>query len=68
LQTEQKADVVGFGRAFHKKYPRIWRDKKGEWISIFQTMEMEVEVDSSIQGPGVANIPVYQRRGEVNDE
>ncbi|MEC0264589.1 Ger(x)C family spore germination protein [Paenibacillus anseongense] len=68
LQTEQKADVVGFARAFHKKYPLLWRDKKGEWTSIFQSMEIQVEVDSTIQGPGVANIPVYQRRGEVSDE
>lgn len=68
LQTKQQADVVGFARAFHKKYPREWKANKDEWNSRFQTMDIEVEVDSSIQRPGVANIPVHQRKDEVSDE
>lgn len=68
LQTVQKADVVGLARSFHKEYPHEWKASKGEWNSKFETMDIQVEVDSSIQRPGVANIPVHQKREEVSDE
>ncbi|MBP1964504.1 Ger(x)C family spore germination protein [Paenibacillus aceris] len=68
LQTEQKADVVGFARAFHKKYPHQWKAAKGEWETRFQTMDIQVEVDSSIQRPGIANISVRKGRNEVGNE
>lgn len=68
LQTVQKADVVGFARAFHKKYPHQWKAAKGEWEKRFQTMDIQVEVDSSIQRPGIANISVRKGRDEVGNE
>lgn len=65
VQDEQKSDVVGFARAFHKKYPKEWKMAKKNWEELFETMEVEVEVDSSIQRPGIVNLPMRQERDEV---
>lgn len=57
LQHDQKADVLGFARAFHKKYPREWKQAKANWSTIFPTMDVQLEVKSMIQRPGISNFP-----------
>ncbi|MGO4496235.1 Ger(x)C family spore germination protein [Paenibacillus sp. 2RAB27] len=57
LQHDQKADVLGFARAFHKKYPREWKQAKANWSTIFPTMDVQLEVKSTIQRPGISNFP-----------
>lgn len=58
LQKEQKADVLGFARAFHKKYPREWKQAKGEWNTIFPTMDVQLDVKSAIKRPGLSNYSI----------
>jgi spore germination protein KC len=57
LQHDQNADVLGFARAFHKKYPREWKQAKANWSTIFPTMDVQLEVKSTIQRPGISNFP-----------
>ncbi|KRE75383.1 Ger(x)C family spore germination protein [Paenibacillus sp. Soil750] len=57
LQTNQKADVLGFARAFHKKYPQEWKQAKGNWNVIFPTMDVQLEVKTIIKRPGISNFP-----------
>ncbi|MDR6552173.1 Ger(x)C family spore germination protein [Paenibacillus qinlingensis] len=58
LQKEQKVDVLGFARAFHKKYPREWKKAKEEWPTIYPTIDVELDVKSVIQRPGISNFPI----------
>ncbi|MNW07849.1 hypothetical protein D3C71_2045300 [compost metagenome] len=58
IQKEQQADVLGFARAFHKKYPREWKRAKGEWDTIFPTVDVQLDVKSKIKRPGVSNFSI----------
>ncbi|WP_028551643.1 Ger(x)C family spore germination protein [Paenibacillus sp. UNC451MF] len=62
LQKELKTDVVGFARAFHKKYPQEWKKVKNNWGSVFQTIDVQLEVNSEIHRPGITNITVRGKR------
>lgn len=58
IQHEQKADVLGFARSFHKSYPKEWKQEKEQWDERFTTMDVQVKVDSKIQKPGITNFPL----------
>ncbi|WP_171656280.1 Ger(x)C family spore germination protein [Paenibacillus foliorum] len=67
LQKELKTDVVGFARAFHKKYPHEWKKVKENWNSVFQTVDVQLEVNSTIHRPGISNIPELSNRRGRNE-
>ena len=35
VQKNKKADIFGFGDAFHRKYPELWKREKGRWDEIY---------------------------------
>ncbi|WP_179232999.1 Ger(x)C family spore germination protein [Paenibacillus rigui] len=57
LQQVNKADVIGFANAFHKKYPQQWSQIKNDWSSKFPTIDVQVDTDLTIHKPGISNIP-----------
>ena len=57
LQKDMDSDVVGFAEEFHRKYPEEWKKAQNHWDDIFRNMELEVEIDSHIIGPGLLTIP-----------
>ncbi|WP_218090882.1 Ger(x)C family spore germination protein [Paenibacillus solanacearum] len=60
LQNKLKTDVVGFARAYHKKYPQEWKNVKAAWTPVFQSVEVEIETKTRIHLPGITNIRVAQ--------
>ncbi|WP_165859363.1 Ger(x)C family spore germination protein [Desulfofundulus salinus] len=58
LQEEYRADVLGFGEAVHRKYPRVWRQVEREWEDVFATMPVTVEVKVVIRRMGLINRPL----------
>jgi spore germination protein KC len=44
VQSKYGVDIFGFGRAFHYKHPRQWREWKGDWDNAFRRMPVEVEL------------------------
>ncbi|WP_307399796.1 Ger(x)C family spore germination protein [Desulfofundulus luciae] len=58
LQEEYRTDVLGFGEAVHRKYPRVWRQVEREWEDVFATMPVTVEVKTVIRRTGLINKPL----------
>ncbi|MFM9282280.1 Ger(x)C family spore germination protein [Paenibacillus jiagnxiensis] len=46
-------DTVGYGDIIHRKYPKKWREMKGDWPAEFRRMEIDVQVDALIRLPGL---------------
>lgn len=44
LQDEMKADVLGFGSAYRRKYPNQWREIESDWSNIFPMIEVNYDV------------------------
>ncbi|MFC5704399.1 Ger(x)C family spore germination protein [Cohnella faecalis] len=57
IQREQKADVVGFGTAYHRKYPKHWAKAKDNWDETFSEVKVKIEVHAQIIRPGLLNSP-----------
>ncbi len=53
-QDELRSDIFGFGCALNKKYPRVWREVKGNWdVDVFPTVNAELQADVIIRGSGL---------------
>jgi spore germination protein KC len=61
---ELKADVFGFGEAFHKKHPRLWKEMEYNWQEIFPSLEVDIVVESIVKKPGIILSNVYTKKGD----
>lgn len=61
---ELKADVFGFGEAFHQKHPKLWKEMESNWQEIFPVLEVNIVVESLVRRPGVISSNVYTERGD----
>ncbi|MGC5328084.1 Ger(x)C family spore germination protein [Brevibacillus sp. SYSU BS000544] len=65
VQKEMKADVFGFGEAFHRKYPKEWAKVKDNWTETFVKLEVHTHVKAYIKRPGLINVPGAIPENEV---
>ncbi len=61
---ELKADVFGFGEAFHQKHPKMWREMESSWQEIFSSLEVDIVVESLVRRPGLILSNVYTEKGD----
>ncbi|XEC94702.1 Ger(x)C family spore germination protein [Paenibacillus tarimensis] len=54
---KMKADIVGFGEVFHRKYPQEWSRVQEEWEDIFPTVEIRFDSKAEILRPGMSTNP-----------
>ncbi|MFC4598882.1 Ger(x)C family spore germination protein [Cohnella hongkongensis] len=52
VQKEMKADILGFGEEFRRKYPKKWKKIKGDWKEIFPTIEVDFDIKASVLRTG----------------
>jgi spore germination protein KC len=64
LQKQVHADVVGFAWEFHKHYPREWNKIRDNWNSVFPNVDTEIDVQTSIERPGISNLRVQPKTQE----
>lgn len=59
IQTSQDSgtDVFGFGTKLSKENPQYWKKHKKEWNTIFSKAKVEVNVNASINDPGLVTDP-----------
>lgn len=57
VQKGMKADVFGFGREYHRKYPQEWKKVKDRWEEVFPTVKVAVDVEAYIRRPGLITSP-----------
>jgi spore germination protein KC len=61
-EVRMKTDSIGFGAKIYERYPRLWKELKGEWEEQFIRIDPEIQVNVHIQGTGSSNstIASYQ--------
>lgn len=52
-QKDLKSDIFGFGFAFYRKYPHLWRSKyKKKWSKIFPDIPVHLKVQAKVSNTG----------------
>jgi len=59
LQKEYKMDVLGFGEALNKNYPKLWKNNKEKWNDVFSEIKVDIQVESHIELTGSITKPAY---------
>ncbi|NLT94749.1 MAG: Ger(x)C family spore germination protein [Clostridia bacterium] len=55
---ELNTDVFGFGEAFHRKYPKLWKEQlKQNWDVFFPEIEVEILVEAKLRRTGMISKP-----------
>ncbi|WP_171686487.1 Ger(x)C family spore germination protein [Paenibacillus planticolens] len=57
IQKNFGADIYGFGKTFHKKYPQSWHQIKN-WNEVFQSVKVRVHVKFTIRRIGTIMQPI----------
>jgi len=55
VQKEYKADVFGFGEAFHRKYPKQWKESKDHWDEMYPNLEVELDIHANVLRTGAGS-------------
>jgi spore germination protein KC len=51
---KHRADVLGFGDAIHKKYPKQWAEAKDSWNELFPNTKVEISVKVKVNSAGMS--------------
>lgn len=54
VQREYRSDIFGFGKELHESMPEYWKQVKGDWNTVFSTMDFTVNTKMNIQGTATA--------------
>ncbi|GAX91387.1 Ger(x)C family spore germination protein [Effusibacillus lacus] len=65
VQKGMKADVFGFGEAFHRKYPEQWATVKDRWDKVFPKVDVQLHAKVYIRRPGLSTVPPAVPEKEV---
>lgn len=65
IQKDFKADIFGFGEALHRKYPKNWKQLKGNWNEKFAEAEIVVQVDVTIEQVGSTGPSLQLKESEI---
>ncbi|MCM0647863.1 Ger(x)C family spore germination protein [Clostridium swellfunianum] len=52
---QYKADIFGFGESIHKSYPKIWKSIKKDWDTIYENLNVIINVESIVRSAGLNN-------------
>lgn len=55
VQKDYKADIFGFGEAFHRKYPKQWKESKDHWDEIYPNLEVELDIHANVLRTGAGS-------------
>ncbi|MGW8428070.1 Ger(x)C family spore germination protein [Peribacillus simplex] len=65
---DKKADILGLGKDFYRKYPKQFNEVENHWDDIFAEMEVEIDVAAHIRRQGYINKPTGLSENEVKDK
>ncbi|HEX7057354.1 MAG TPA: Ger(x)C family spore germination protein [Bacilli bacterium] len=65
VQKKMKADIFGFADAFHRAYPKEWKENKDVWDDIFPNVAVSIKVKAHLRRPGLINKPAGLPEQEV---
>jgi spore germination protein KC len=67
-QKKMKADIFGFAKEFHRKYPKQWNKVKDQWDDFFPKVEVTIDVEANIRSLGASTIPAGIPEQEVKQK
>jgi spore germination protein KC len=53
VQQDLKVDVIGFGEAFHRKYPKDWKQAESDWEYYFSNIKTKTKVKATVLRSGL---------------
>lgn len=53
-----KSDIFGFGDAFHRQQPDVWKKLKGNWDETFQELDVSYNIKYEIKRLGTISNPI----------
>lgn len=56
-QKKYKSDFLAFSRIAHKKYPEYWKNIKSNWIEVFSSVPIDINVEVKIKRTGLITRP-----------
>lgn len=63
IQKELKTDVLGFGSALNKKYPKEWKKIKEQWDTNFVSTPYTLNIETNLKRPGLIIKPITKLGG-----
>lgn len=57
VQHQLKADILGFGKEFHRKYPKQWKQNENRWEQLYPEVEVTIAVEAHILRQGYITSP-----------
>ncbi|ANS74463.1 spore gernimation protein GerC [Paenibacillus yonginensis] len=60
VQVDYGADIFGFGEALHRKYPKKWKEYRGNWDDSFKDVKVSVDTKVAIRRIGSIIQPVTE--------
>lgn len=64
IRDDLKTDVLGFGTAFQRKYPKEWNAVKDQWDTIFPETVCELNVETKLVRTGLFLKPINAKKVE----
>lgn len=59
-----KADFLGFGIEYHKKFPKVWKDMKDNWQEIFPEIRLVTNIDLNLIDTGKIRNSLDMKEGK----
>lgn len=56
-KNKWKADIFGFGEAFHRKYPKQWHTRKNDWDDFYPNINVQLTPHVKIKDTGLNTSP-----------
>lgn len=68
IQHELKTDILGFGKEFHRKYPKQWKKIENRWDQVYPKVQVNIDVEGRIRRQGYLTIPGGLPEKEVKEK
>ncbi|MBY0120972.1 Ger(x)C family spore germination protein [Bacillus sp. S/N-304-OC-R1] len=66
-QKDLNADILGFSKEFHRKYPKNWSKVENNWDNVFPEVKINFVVTAHIRREGYINKPTRIRLEKGNE-
>lgn len=60
-QDVYQADIFGFGAMVRRDHPKMWREVRSDWNSVFSKLDVQVSVDIKVRRVGLTNRPASMK-------
>ena len=67
-QHKMKADILGFGEEFHRKYPKQWKQNENRWDQVYPEVEVKIDVEAHVRRQGYITQPGGMPEKEVKEK